>query len=172
MGQGMQGYGGGMQGLGGRSSMMPNGQGQYSNGQGNPYGNGRNSVSIRTALTVSIDLPSTSSRPVSSSLAQRLTDLPAIHWRSPSQVELQGRTAILRGVVATEHDRDLAERVVRLEPSVDQVQNQLVVASNSTNPVKSGAAADSTKAAASTFVQPAAANSQPASHPVEQPAVQ
>ena len=42
---------------------------------------------------------------------------------------------------ATEHDRDLAERVVRLEAAIDQVQNQLTVASHSAESVKSSAAA-------------------------------
>ena len=43
-------------------------------------------------------------------------------------MELLGRTAILRDAVALEHDRDLAERVVRREATVEQVQNQIVVA--------------------------------------------
>ena len=54
--------------------------------------------------------------------------MPALHWKVPAQVEMRGHTAILRGVAATEHDRDLAERVVRLEATVDQVQNQIAVA--------------------------------------------
>jgi hypothetical protein len=143
---GMSGYGnGGMSGFGARnSSMMPNGYGSgspYGNSQGGMYGNERGAVSIRTTLTVGFENPSANSRQFSSSLAQRLADLPAIHWRTPGQVEIQGRTAILRGVVATEHDRDLAARVVRLEAAIDQVQNQLTVASNSAAPVKSSGAA-------------------------------
>ena len=55
-------------------------------------------------------------------------DLPGIHWGSAVQVEIQGRTAILRGVVATEHDRDLAARVVRLEATIEQVENKIDVA--------------------------------------------
>ena len=146
MSSGMSGYGnGGMSGVGGRnSSMTPYGNNQgspYGNNQGNSYGSGRGSVSIRTTLSVGFENPASNSRQFSSSLTRRLADLPALHWRSPGQIEIQGRTAILRGVVATEHDRDLAERVVRLEAAIDQVQNQLTVASNSTQPVKSSAAA-------------------------------
>ena len=134
--------------------MMPNGYGQgnqygngqgspYGNGQGNPYGNGRGSVSIRTTLSVGFESSANNSRHFSSSLARRLADLPALHWHSPGQVEIQGRTAILRGVVATEHDRDLAERVVRLEAAIDRVQNQLVVASTTKAVKSSGAASES-----------------------------
>ena len=142
-GQSMQGLGNpGMRGLGG--SMMPNNSGQFPNGQGGMNGNGRGTRPIRITFSVGFDRPVAASQHFSSSLARRLADLPAIHWRTPGQVEIRGRTAILRGVVATEHDRDLAERVVRLEAAVDQVQNQLVVAANSstpTNPLKSPDAA-------------------------------
>ena len=52
-----------------------------------------------------------------------------LHWQVPAQVEMQGRmAAVLRGVVAPEHDRDLAERVVRREATVEQAQNQIEVA--------------------------------------------
>jgi len=40
---------------------------------------------------------------------------------------MEGHTAILRGVVETEHERELAERVVRLEAAVDEVLNQIVI---------------------------------------------
>ncbi len=56
------------------------------------------------------------------SLAGRFKD------RLPVQVTVQGRTAILQGVVATEHDRDLAQRVALLESGISQVQNELSVA--------------------------------------------
>ena len=72
---------------------------------------------------------------VNTEIAEHLGVLPALHWESPAQVVMQGRTAILRGVVATEHDRDLAERVVRLEATVDQVQNLIAVAGQSSLPV-------------------------------------
>ena len=42
---------------------------------------------------------------------------------------MSGRSAILRGEVATEHDRVLAAELLRLEPGVGQVQNQLTVSS-------------------------------------------
>ena len=84
-------------------------------------------MTLGSELTVAVQTPQ-----VSSAIADHLGALPALHWQVPAQVEMQGRTAILRGVVATEHDRDLAERVVRLEATVDQVQNQIVVASPAT----------------------------------------
>jgi hypothetical protein len=43
------------------------------------------------------------------------------------RVAVTGRLAVLQGAVATPHDRRLAEALVRLEPGVADVQNDLVV---------------------------------------------
>jgi hypothetical protein len=137
----------GMQGLGNMTS--PYGSGQMGQRQGSNMngmmGNGMmgnnmrmpgrqgqmNAVSVRTELSLGFDAPAPDAQKLSSSLGQRLANLPAVHWSTPGQVEIQGRTAILRGVVATQHDRDLAERVIRLEAGIEQVQNLLVVAPSS-----------------------------------------
>jgi hypothetical protein len=60
-------------------------------------------------------------------IAQRLNKLPSLHFLSAVRVDMVGGTAVLRGTVASEHDRDLAARVVMLEASVDRVVNLLVV---------------------------------------------
>ena len=44
----------------------------------------------------------------------------------------QGSTLVLKGTVATAHDRDLAGVIARMEPGVAQVQNDLVVLSSET----------------------------------------
>jgi hypothetical protein len=145
-------------------------QGRTGQGSGMYGAQGRSNASlIRTELSVGFDAPAANSQKLSSTLTQQLAGLPALHWRTPGQVEIQGRMAILRGVVATEHDRDLAERVVRLAPGVEQVQNQLVVASSAKS-AKSPAAASEGQAAtpsapADSSKGPAAANSQPAQQP-------
>ena len=145
---GMQGGMSGMQGLGNRgSSMYPNDSGQYPNGQGNMPANGRGGATVRMVLSVDFEPPAAAAPRFNSAVAKRLADMPAIHWRSPNQVEIRGRTAVLRGVVATQHDRDLAERVAHLEAAVDQVDNQLVVASSQTKPVKAAGAAGKPPAA-------------------------
>lgn len=43
------------------------------------------------------------------------------------QVELTGRTVVLRGTVATEHDRALVGQLAALEPGVSQVENLLTI---------------------------------------------
>ena len=47
--------------------------------------------------------------------------------RSPLSVTVKNDTAIVRGRVATEHDRALAEALLLLDPGVWHVQNDLVV---------------------------------------------
>lgn len=48
--------------------------------------------------------------------------------RKPISVTVQGDTATLRGSVASAHDRIVAEVMLRLEPGIRQVDNQLTVA--------------------------------------------
>lgn len=60
-------------------------------------------------------------------LTARLERSGRIRFQSPVAVALREGTAILQGVVASEHDRELAEQLARLEPGVLQVQNELVV---------------------------------------------
>ena len=43
------------------------------------------------------------------------------------QVSISGQTAVLRGSVASTDDRDLAEQIALLEPSVSSVRNELSV---------------------------------------------
>jgi len=49
---------------------------------------------------------------------------------SPSStVQLEGRRAVIQGWVNSEHERRLAEIMIRFEPGVDEVVNQLEVVS-------------------------------------------
>jgi hypothetical protein len=126
--------------------------GTYGNGMGMNGAGQSGLVTIRTRLTLGFDRPKADGQQISSALAQRLTGLPALHWLSPCRIEVRGRTTILRGSVATEHDRDLVARVASLEATVDQVQNQIVVGSRATSPTKpAGALSPERPAALSSY---------------------
>jgi len=73
------------------------------------------------------DHPSVPNSKVASKLSMQLTKSKGISAVGPVTVEMQGQTAVLRGVVATGHDRDLAARLALLEPGVSQIQNELQV---------------------------------------------
>jgi hypothetical protein len=51
----------------------------------------------------------------------------SLHSRAGIQVALDGEVVVLRGQVADDHERSLAESLVRLTPGVAQVRNELVV---------------------------------------------
>ena len=71
-----------------------------------------------------------------SALATRIEISSRIQTRSPVDVSIGSGTAILRGVVATEHDRVLAEWLARLEPGIRRVDNQLTVAPPAAGPAE------------------------------------
>ena len=122
---------------GGRGQSGLNAQGNRNRNQGNAnqdfqnFGgrNGRQQQPrYRTTRIVAFDVPTPSPTELSTRLTQRFLKTPGIESVSPVQVVVQQRTAILRGVVATDHDRDLAERLVLLEAGISRVQNELRVA--------------------------------------------
>ena len=62
-------------------------------------------------------------------LGTAITKAPGLTTLGPVGATLEGSTAVLRGRVATEADRQLAEGIARLEPAVSAVRNELVVGS-------------------------------------------
>lgn len=61
-------------------------------------------------------------------LAERLKKIRQVEAVGEIAVSAVGRTVVLRGTVATEQARSLAERVALLEPGVSEVRNELTVA--------------------------------------------
>jgi len=57
----------------------------------------------------------------------RIANLSGISSVGPIRIAMDGPTAVLQGVVATQADKDLAAGVAMLEPEVESVQNDLVV---------------------------------------------
>lgn len=89
---------------------------------------------VRVLRQVAFDPPLPPQGEVGTRLSARLSETPGIRSLGPVQVEVIQRTAILRGMVATDHDRVIAELLVGLEPGISQVQNDLTVAPTVTPP--------------------------------------
>lgn len=70
-------------------------------------------------------------------VAQLIGRVSQIEKRSAITVALENETAVLRGRVATERDRLLAEAIARLQPGIWRVQNELVVENPSATAPKS-----------------------------------
>jgi osmotically-inducible protein OsmY len=88
--------------------------------------NSANQGLVSTTMVVGFQPPAANVGQVSSQLTARLEKTG--RFRSAPQVLLENGVATLRGVVATDHDRVIAEQLVRLEPGVAEVRNELTLA--------------------------------------------
>ncbi len=70
-------------------------------------------------------------RPVPQERSQRvvrqLDKLPPSIFATPITVVVEGKTAVLQGVVRTDHSKAIAERLALLEPGIYRVRNELTV---------------------------------------------
>ncbi len=124
---------------GGQASRNTRRGGGGSNRQANvnqSRGRGRQQDEVRVVLQLGFTRPdpaniaaSLAPAAVASKLAGRMERSSWIQKRSPLQVSIEQGTATLRGLVATEHDRVLAERLAMLEGGVWKVENLLQVES-------------------------------------------
>lgn len=92
----------------------------------------RNQPNIRIALRLGFR-PAPVSQTSLVAMQTRLEKLPGIKFIGPSQVTMEGRTAVLKGTVASEEDRELAQALAKMEPDVLDVRNELVVDSTATS---------------------------------------
>jgi hypothetical protein len=95
---------------------------------------------VRIALTLGFEppLPPSSAGPEVTPIAQmaqqRLPRLPGVTLVGTPEVWMQGRTAIVRGVVASDRDRELVSRLLLLEPGISSVRNEMTVAQADSGP--------------------------------------
>jgi hypothetical protein len=78
-------------------------------------------------LSVAFDVTPPPDLAVARDLNHLLTISPEFHSTGPIAVSVEGGIAILRGEVASERDRALAERLILFEPGIDSVRNELTV---------------------------------------------
>ena len=107
--------------------------------QGNAAGSSR--APLRPALMLGFQLIPPAQGVVSDRMSQRLMKLPNLEILEAVSVSMADRTAILRGRVATEHDRRMIAQIALLEPGVSNVQNELQVGSQ-TQPASESPAFD------------------------------
>jgi hypothetical protein len=101
--------------------------------RGNLNRAGQSQVTYRTQLRVAFPYPQVPTSGVSVRLAKDLESPSIQAVGSPLSVAMeadagsQGQVAVLRGTVATEEDRQVAEQMARLEPGVSSVRNEIQV---------------------------------------------
>src|SRR5262249_45627024 len=100
-------------------------QNQNNRGGQNNNNNGRSNLQMPTNYAVAFNFPTPGGAKLSQKLSTELSKSRGITAMGPIAVRMEGSTAILRGTVANEHDRDLAARLALLEPGVYQIRNEL-----------------------------------------------
>jgi hypothetical protein len=117
---------GGLQGLQGLNNLVNRNRNA---GQNRPGGNqsDRGKANYSIGMEVGFDYPAPDGNTLGSRIEERLARMSQIRGVEPLKVDLEGRTATIRGVVATAHGRDLAVRMVLLEPGISEVRNLVTV---------------------------------------------
>ena len=128
VGGGIGGLGGGIGGLGG--GLGAGGLGGFGN-QFAPGAAGAGQPAVRVRLRSGIELAPVPPPRVARRLNQQLRRLPVDRRVPGVTVYMDGRTAILTGVVETAKDRRMSELLVKLEPGVSQVDNRLTLVERS-----------------------------------------
>jgi hypothetical protein len=136
--QGMQGFQGTTRGFGttGGFNQFGNMGGFGGFGQmGRMFGGAMNTRNARTRqnLRTSVELgftapPVQTPTAVGVRVQERIGRISQIQEMGSVAIEMDGRTAVLRGQVATEQDRDLVARMLLLEPGISDVRNELTFA--------------------------------------------
>tara|TARA_B100001105_G_C21972336_1_gene265467 strand:+ start:25 stop:423 length:399 start_codon:yes stop_codon:yes gene_type:complete len=130
---GMSGMGG--MGRGGMGGMF----GQNNNSNGQQQGNRE----IRTRLVIGFEIPehlakSTMSVNQENSVAMarmhRVLDRAVPEKSGSVQVTLDGSTAVLQGAVQSDHQKKLVEMLLKMEPGIADVKNELTVDPDGSKP--------------------------------------
>lgn len=110
-----------------RSAVSPlRGGGETDTARVPPAGRNRQ-LPYAPRLTLDFDYEPLPEAVVSSQIEARLAQIEALSALGRLEVLVEGRTATLRGTVASPRARALAEQLVRLEPGVESVRNELSV---------------------------------------------
>jgi len=78
-------------------------------------------------LSIGFDVTRPTEEVIAENLARLLAASPGFPSTSRIEVSVEDATATLRGEVASERDRTLAERLILFEPGIDSVRNELKV---------------------------------------------
>jgi hypothetical protein len=78
-------------------------------------------------LSIAFDVTRPTEEVVAQNLVQLLAASPGFQSAVRIEVSVAGAIATLRGEVASERDRSLAERLILFEPGIDSVRNELKV---------------------------------------------
>lgn len=120
--------------LGGRGGIGGGfGGGGFGGGRGGSNGannnqNAQSKTKVRAVLRIGFPIEGRTSSATAQMVTERFAKMPLPPSLDNVQITMQGRTAILRGQIETAEDGKLVENLLSLEPGIDGVKNELVVA--------------------------------------------
>lgn len=114
-------------GLFGQQGMNQFGRNQANQMQNNMGRGGQQSRPLRATMQIGFTRSAGASLRTTTQFERRLTKIPQLTVTGPVQVSMEGATAVLKGYVASERDRDLAEKLALLEPGIGDVRNELQI---------------------------------------------
>lgn len=136
IGGGFGGLGGGM-GLGGIGGLAGALGGRNRLGaMGGNGGNAQGKKAVRSIAVPDFEVKASSLPNVALQVQQRISKFPIPEKFRGVNAGYEEGEVVLRGVVATESDKRLMERLMKLEPGVDSIRNELVVQSNGAESVE------------------------------------
>jgi osmotically-inducible protein OsmY len=89
--------------------------------------NAQGKKAIRTIAKPDFEIKASSLPNVNVQVQQRLAKFPVPEKFRSVNASYESGEVVLRGVVATEADKRLMERLMKLEPGVDSIRNELTV---------------------------------------------
>ncbi|MFM7072447.1 MAG: BON domain-containing protein [Planctomycetota bacterium] len=125
----------GMGGLGGMGGMGMGRMGAFGNMFGNQFGmnqgmnqqGGTSKLRIPTKIGFAASATPAVATARSQKFASRIPKIPSFKGVSGLSVQMAGETAVIRGTVQSEEQKELVERLAKLEPGISDVQNELEV---------------------------------------------
>ncbi|MDP6445064.1 MAG: BON domain-containing protein [Pirellulaceae bacterium] len=129
------GFGGGFGGFGGGFGRGGFGGGFGRGGFGQNQQQQNQQQYIRTKVVLGFTPKLTGSPIVASRLNTRFARLSHhITAEQPINVTMEGRVAVITGIVSSEREKDLLEQLAQFEPGVDQVRNEIQIAASESLP--------------------------------------
>lgn len=131
---------GGQNGLGGMGGMNGMNGGRGGQGGRNNFNNmnqnqNNNKTQVRATVKLGFDYVAPTSAAGAQVINSRLSRIPSPLLKGVN-VEMNGRTAIVRGKVDTLAEANVIERYLSLEPGISAVKNELTIASGEKIPAK------------------------------------
>ncbi len=125
----------GMGGLGGMGGMGMGRMGAFGNMFGNQFGmnqgmnqqGGASKLRIPTKIGFATPTTPAVATARSQKFASRIPKIPSFKGVSGLNVQMAGETAVIRGTVQSEEQKELVERLAKLEPGISDVRNELEV---------------------------------------------